>query len=184
MTQFDTDLAFEERMNRDHFLPWLALKGCTIIEKHPKKDPRGDFLVGKNGKTINLEIKAEKNYHGSLAIEIWSNFIEEGHEKNSPGWFETLNDDTLLLYAVGLEPNSQSKYNIKIPKMFSMTMGSLRDWYRKANAEQYPLLAPFANDTQPNNTLFHKIDIDDIKECEGFRQYPLSAIGTPLGKSI
>ncbi|KKN88852.1 hypothetical protein LCGC14_0244590 [marine sediment metagenome] len=182
MSQFDADLAFEARMNRDHFLPWLARKGYTV-EKHPKKDPRGDFLVSKDGKIWNLEVKAEKNYHGNLAIEIWSNFIEEGHDLNSPGWFETLNDDTLLLYAVGLEPNSQSKYDIKIPKMFSMTMGPLRDWYREANAEQqYSLLGPHVNDTQPNNTLFRPIPIDDIKECEGFRQHPLSAIGTPLGK--
>jgi hypothetical protein len=84
-------------------LPLIQQRGWIFSKHYPAHDRRGDYAITRNGETLNIELKAERNTTGTLFIEEFSNYVPgeyalDGTPRTTLGWFLTLTSDFIIYH--------------------------------------------------------------------------------------
>ncbi|MCB2212529.1 hypothetical protein KQI52_10495 [bacterium] len=104
---------------RQKFLTMSRIEPST-----PEEDRKGvDFwVVLRDGTRIGIDVKAQRNYVGWLALETWSSV-----EKSVVGW--TLREDVLTEYVLWVWPSKRRFALVPFRPLRTVFREFGRDWY-------------------------------------------------------
>lgn len=105
-----------EKQSEAVVLPFIKQRGWVFSKHYLPHDKRGDYAISRDSKTLNIELKAERNTTGNFFIEEFSNYAPgeyapDGTPRTTLGWFLTLQSDFVLYHF--LDTNKIYKIDLK-----------------------------------------------------------------------